>query len=265
MLTTLLIFVPIGAAVLLWLLPLPARMAASLGFLAALVEVGLWIVALQRFEFGKSGLQFSAHTDWSTDLGVSYRVGMYGFSLWLVGLAVVVGAAAVAYGFWAGRERSSAYFGAVALPDGLDRRRLHRAGSPPLLRLLRGDADPALRADRRLGRAGAARRDDQVRHLHGGRLATDAGGDHRARAVAGDFDLTALGTSANEWIFFGFVAAFAVKAPLFPLHGWLPDAYRESPPEVAAVLSGVVSKAAAYGFLRIVMPIFPGPVEDWQW
>ncbi|HEV2712714.1 MAG TPA: proton-conducting transporter membrane subunit, partial [Gaiellaceae bacterium] len=57
---------------------------------------------------------------------------------------------------------------------------------------------------------------------------------------------------------------FAVKAPLFPLHGWLPDAYRESPAEVSAVLSGVVSKAAGYGFLAIAVAQFPGPANDLQ-
>jgi NADH-quinone oxidoreductase subunit M len=64
------------------------------------------------------------------------------------------------------------------------------------------------------------------------------------------------------WIFLGFAAAFAVKAPLFPLHGWLPDAYRESPAEVSAVLSGVVSKAATYGFLFICITKLPGPTHD---
>jgi NADH-quinone oxidoreductase subunit M len=69
-------------------------------------------------------------------------------------------------------------------------------------------------------------------------------------------------TSNSLPIFLGFAAAFAVKAPLFPLHGWLPDAYRESPAEVSAVLSGVVSKAALYGFLRIAIARFPGPTHD---
>jgi NADH-quinone oxidoreductase subunit M len=60
------------------------------------------------------------------------------------------------------------------------------------------------------------------------------------------------------------VIAFAVKAPLFPLHGWLPDAYRESSAEVSAVLSGVVSKAAGFGFLAIAVPLFPEPADDLQ-
>ena len=62
-------------------------------------------------------------------------------------------------------------------------------------------------------------------------------------------------------MFLGFAIAFGIKAPIWPFHGWLPDAYRESPPEVAAVLSGVISKTAAYGFLLIALPIFPEPVE----
>ena len=77
--TTLLIFFPIAVALLLWLVPFPGRTAASLALLAALVEVAIWILALQRFEFDKAGLQFSDQTDWSTDLGFSYHVGMYGF------------------------------------------------------------------------------------------------------------------------------------------------------------------------------------------
>jgi NADH-quinone oxidoreductase subunit M len=78
------------------------------------------------------------------------------------------------------------------------------------------------------------------------------------------FDLVKIGQSSSQWIFLGFVAAFAIKAPLFPLHGWLPDAYRESSPEVAAVLSGVVSKAATYGFLRIAVAKFPVPAHDFR-
>ncbi|HET8969310.1 MAG TPA: NADH-quinone oxidoreductase subunit M, partial [Gaiellaceae bacterium] len=78
----------------------------------------------------------------------------------------------------------------------------------------------------------------------------------------GTFSLIESGTSDNVWIFLGFAVAFAVKAPLFPFHGWLPLAYREAPVEVAAVLSAVVSKTAIYGFLRIGIPKFPEPADD---
>ena len=65
-------------------------------------------------------------------------------------------------------------------------------------------------------------------------------------------------------MFLGFLAAFAVKAPLLPFHGWLRTAYTEAPPELAAILSGVVSKAAVFGLVWIVLPHFPEPVEDFR-
>src|SRR5439155_19464315 len=79
--------------------------------LASLAEVGLWIEALVRFDFDRSGLQFHQRQSWFSDLNVSYHVGMFPFSLWLVGLTAVVMAAAVAYAVWVGRDRPRAYFG----------------------------------------------------------------------------------------------------------------------------------------------------------
>jgi NADH-quinone oxidoreductase subunit M len=52
--------------------------------------------------------------------------------------------------------------------------------------------------------------------------------------------------------------------PAFPLHGWMPDGYRAMPLPVLAVFSGVLSKVAAYGFLRIVLPLFPDASVQYQ-
>ena len=106
--TTLLICLPLGAALLIWLLPLNRISAGSIALLAALAEVGVWIQLLVRFDFTRGGLQFSAKRNWFSDLHVSYHVGVYAFSVWLVGLTVVVLAACIAYAFWSGRERTRA-------------------------------------------------------------------------------------------------------------------------------------------------------------
>jgi NADH-quinone oxidoreductase subunit M len=58
-------------------------------------------------------------------------------------------------------------------------------------------------------------------------------------------------------IFAGAFLGFAVKVPLAPFHTWLPTAYAEAPTGVAMVLTGVMSKMGVYGFLRVLMPIFP--------
>ena len=65
---------------------------------------------------------------------------------------------------------------------------------------------------------------------------------------------TPISTGPQEWIFLGFAAAFLVKMPAFPLHGWLPDGYSAMSDEVLMVFSGVLSKVGAYGFLAIALP-----------
>jgi NADH-quinone oxidoreductase subunit M len=263
-LTTAMILVPVGGALLVWLFPWDAFSAGAVALLVALAEVGLWIESLLRFDFGKGGLQLDQKTSWFSDLDVSYHVGVYGFSLWLVGLTVVVMAAAIAYAFWAGRPGARTYFGLMLLltaaivgvfsaQDLLLFYVFWEAMLIPLYVLIGvwGGA----------GRLGAT-----IKFV----IYTMAGSLLMLAAVIvlglsqGTFDLTATWQSSSDWIFLGFVAAFAVKAPLFPLHGWLPDAYRESPPEVAAVLSGVVSKAAIYGFIRIAITKFPEPTKDFR-
>ena len=116
--TFLLIFLPLAGALFVWLVPLPRNGAGGLALVVALGEVALWILALVRFDFGRSGLQFDQHRTWFSDLNVSYHVGFYGFSLWLAGLTVVVLTAAIAYALWAGRDRPRAYFGLMLFLTG---------------------------------------------------------------------------------------------------------------------------------------------------
>ena len=262
MLTTVLIFMPVAVALAIWLLPFPRLWAGGVALLASLAEVGLWIEALVRFHFDRPGLQFHQRQSWFSDLNVSYHVGMFPFSLWLVGLTSVVMAAAVAYAVWVGRDRPRAYFGLMLFLTGAivgvftaqDLLLFYAFFEAMLIPLyvLVGVWGGA-------GRLGAT-----VKFV----IYTMAGSLLMLAAIVvyglqkGTFDLIDIGPSSSDWIFLGFVVAFAIKAPLFPFHGWLPDAYRESPPEVSAVLSGVVSKAAAYGFIRIAIAKFPGPTHD---
>ena len=62
-------------------------------------------------------------------------------------------------------------------------------------------------------------------------------------------------------IFFGAFLGFAVKVPVWPFHTWLPTTYAEAPTGVSMVLTGVMSKMGVYGFLRILLPIFPSEMQ----
>jgi len=261
--TDTLILLPLGGALLVWLVPMPRVWIAPTALLVALFEIGFWIEAVARFDFDRGGLQEASKLTWFSDLGASYHVGMFeGFSLWLVGLTTIVLAAAIAYGLWAGRDRPRAYFGLMLFLTGAivgvftaqDLLLFYvfwEAMLIPLYVLIGVWGGP--------GRLGAT-----IKFV----IYTMVGSLVMLAAVivyglqAGTFSMIDGGTNASDWVFLGFAAAFVVKAPLFPFHGWLPDAYRESPAEVSAVLSGVVSKAAAFGFLRICFSLFPVGVHD---
>ncbi|MCB4822494.1 NADH-quinone oxidoreductase subunit M [Roseicella aerolata] len=63
--------------------------------------------------------------------------------------------------------------------------------------------------------------------------------------------------AAQTWIFFAFLASFAVKVPMWPVHTWLPDAHVEAPTAGSVILAGVLLKMGAYGFLRFTLPLLP--------
>jgi len=96
-----------------------------------------------------------------------------------------------------------------------------------------------------------------------GVLAAQQDGGH-ITFVLSQLQATPLGKGSQEWIFLFFAAAFLVKMPAFPLHGWMPDGYRAMPIEVLMVFSGVLSKVGAYGFLRIVLPLYPQAAAHFQ-
>jgi NADH-quinone oxidoreductase subunit M len=65
--------------------------------------------------------------------------------------------------------------------------------------------------------------------------------------------------------FWAFVIAFAIKVPIWPFHTWLPDAHTEAPTAGSMVLAGVMLKLGAYGFLRLVLPLFPQQAQQFAW
>ena len=183
-LATILIFLPLAGALFIWLLPV-GRLAGSFALLFALAEIGFWINGLVEFDFDGQGVAVRPELD----LVQRPRRLVPRRLLRVLVLARRAGGRRHGRGDRVrllGRPRAAArVLRADALPDVRRRGRLLLAGRPALLRLLRGDDDPALRPDRRLGRAGPAGSDREVRHLHDGGLAADARGRDRLRPRAG--------------------------------------------------------------------------------
>lgn len=69
----------------------------------------------------------------------------------------------------------------------------------------------------------------------------------------------------QTWLWFAFLASFAVKLPMWPVHTWLPDAHVEAPTAGSVILAGVLLKMGGYGFLRFSLPMFPQASQEFAW
>jgi NADH-quinone oxidoreductase subunit M len=250
------------------------RIAPWAGLLGAACALAYAIVAVADFEPG-GGLQFVTDEQWIEALGTRYKLGLEGLNLFLVLLTTVAFFASTlwsvlraevdrpgSYYFWLGLGHS-AVLGALMAQDLLLFTVFFDLMLVPFLFLtgMFGGED-RVRAVIRLF----------VYTLVGSLLmlaaaiafAVIAADGQPVSFVFSDLAQRSVGTSSQYWIFLFFAAAFLIKMPAFPFHGWMPDGYMNMPLPVLAVFSGVLSKVAAYGFLKISLPFFPDATEHFQ-
>ncbi len=263
-----------AVAGLLALLP-PRRIGRWVALLGSLGALGYAIAHVVDFEQGAAGLQHVTDDVWIEQLGIHYKLGIDGINLFLVVLTTAMFSAAM---LWAAleprREREGQFWFWFSL-----------AHTAVLGALLAQDlALFVLFFDLMLvpfffltGIWGGPNRVAAVTKLFiytlvgsllmlAAAIATGvlSAANEPTTFVLSELAQRGLSEGSQQWIFLCFAAAFLVKMPAFPLHGWMPDGYREMPLPVLAVFSAVLSKVAAYGFLRIVMPLFPDAAADFQ-
>jgi NADH-quinone oxidoreductase subunit M len=255
---------------------------ASLGSLATLV---LAIVVVAGFD-PSGGLQHTVDESWIPSLGVRYQLGVDGISLFLVLLTAVLWFAATLWSAINLPERPRTYF----LMFGLAETAVLGAFLAQDLILFVLFFDLMLIPFYFLfgswgtEHPGRPEEDEEpirpqpavikmiVYTLVGSLLmlvGAIAAGILTANGGPIDFNIqhlaaNPLSSGSQYWIFWFFAAAFLVKMPAFPLHAWMPDAYRVAPLPALALFSGVLSKVGAYGFLRIVLPVFPAATTHFQ-
>ena len=271
---SILIFWPLVFAVLGAILP--RRAAPLCALVGALVPLGYSGLMLLDFEAGARGLQYLTDDEWIPDLGISYKLGVDGLNLWLVALTSLLFAASALWLVLRPPARASQF----ALHFGI-------AETAVLGAFLAQDLGVfVLFFDLMLvpfyflvgvwgahpERVAAAVK-MVVYTLVGSLLMLAAAAATAVLAARGGAEISfafsdlaarPLPESTQKWLFVAFALAFLIKMPAFPFHGWMPDAYRAMPLPALAVFSGVVSKVAAYGFLRITLPFFPEAVQDFQ-
>jgi len=282
-LLSIVVFLPlIGAAVALFLGR--NRTAVKVwALIVTLVDLGLACMLWAFFDYAAAGMQFVDQFPWIEPLGVQYYVGVDGISLWMLLLTAFLSTVAVfiSWKFLDGRSETDAgpyFFFLLLLETGV----LGVFVALDLVLFYIFWEAMLVPAYFLIGRWGAERRIYATLKFF---LYTMAGSALMLVAIialavlnyqktgAWTFDLLALyslplGSWPQMALFLAFLLAFAVKAPVWPLHSWLPDAYVEAPTPVTILLAGVLSKVAIYGLIRFCLPLFPDAVaaaRPWVW
>jgi NADH-quinone oxidoreductase subunit M len=260
---------------------LPKRATGWWATLGAIVTLAIAIAIVGGFDSGNSGLQETVDVTWISGLGVDYSLGIDGLNLFLVLLTAVLWVGGIAFAAFREQERPQLFFflmlvaETAALGSFLAQDLLLFVLFFDLMLVPFYFLFGAWGHDRS-GEGGmtapAATLKMIVYTLIGsllmlvGAVATaiiSADGGHLTFSIA-ELAQQGIGTGSQRWIFWFFAAAFLVKMPAFLLHGWMPDAYRAAPLAALVVFSGVLAKVGAYGFLRVVLPLFPDATVEFQ-
>jgi len=247
------------------------RWAVLAGTVAVLAYV---VVMLIDFDSG-GGLQWVTNDEWISELGIHYSLGVDGLNLFLIALTAIAWAACTLVAAFSRVERPRLYFFHLALAETAVLGAFMAQDLAlfivffdlmlvPFYFLIGGwGSGERVRATTKF----------VIYTLSGsllmmaaaialGVLATPDGGQISFQLA--ELEQRPLPAGSQHWIVLLFALAFFVKAPLFPLHGWVPETYRSTSIPVLALLSGVLSKVGVYGFLRIVLPVMPEGAGYWQ-
>ena len=260
---TLILLVPLAGAVLIAILPDRGKLSAWIALLTALVSFGLTLHLPAHFIVGQSGFQFEINRPWIESPAIFYHVGVDGLSLWLVVLTGLLAPVGVLASWNAIKERRKIYyalfmvqqtamFGVFVSLDLMVYYGFWELSLVPMAILIamygRKDGPKAA-----------------VKFF----LFTFIPSAPLLVAIlwlytrTGSFNFTelqmyvasgALPAGALFWVALAFLFAFAVKVPIFPLHGWLADTFSEAPVALAMVVAG---KLGLYSMLRFHVGLFP--------
>jgi NADH-quinone oxidoreductase subunit M len=260
-------FLPLVGAVLILLVG-SERLARWIALAATVATLAVSVPLYRYFDKASSALQFVESRDWIPSWNIAYSMGVDGISLPFIFLSSVLSVLCVGASWSAIQSRAREFYAALLVAE-TAMIGLFAASNlflfyifwevmiVPLFLLIGGWGGP--------GRVYAA-----VKFL----LFTLAGSvlmlvgmvalyhtfgtlDFRALAQVGP----SLQPGHQAWLFGAFLAAFAVKVPMFPVHTWLPDAHTEAPTAGSVILAGILLKMGAYGFLRVSLPILPEAVQ----
>lgn len=272
-LLSLILFLPAVSAVIMLFLPNEARLHRWFAFIASLIPFILTLVLWSRFDPNATGFQFEEKYIWYEAINSSFHLGVDGISFSMVLLTTFLTPLAILASFSV-TDRVKPYMmlflfletgmlGVFLALDLLIFFVFWEIGLVPMYFLI--------------NQWGSANRDYAslkfMIYTMGGSLGLLLA-VQMLGVLFGTYDLIALYQQWNSLsadtillgmtvgtvktiAFWAFAIAFAVKVPLWPFHTWLPDAHTEAPTAGSMILAGVLLKLGAYGFIRLVLPLYP--------
>ena len=260
-------FLPLVGAALILLFG-SERLARGIALTTTLATFAVSVPLYLYFDKSSSDLQFTESANWIPSLNIAYGMGVDGISLPFIFLATLLSVLCIGASWTAIQTRVREFYAALLVAE-TAMIGLFAASNlflffvfwelmlVPMFLLIGVWGGP--------GRVYAA-----VKFL----IFTLSGsvlmlvGMIAIYSICGTLDFKALAlNNANlqpeqqVWLFAAFLAAFAVKVPMFPVHTWLPNAHTEAPTAGSVILAGILLKMGAYGFLRVSIPILPHGVQ----
>ncbi len=270
------IFFPVAASLLIFVLPDDAKLTIRrLALVLSLVPLALVLIMWFNYDRVDAGMQFETMLPWFPSIGSSFHIGVDGISLAMLLLTVILTPLAILASFEIEENvrtymflfllMETAMLGLFASLDLIIFFIFWEFGLVPMYFLIKlwGGKDREYASFKFI-------------------IYTMAGSLGLLLAIQvmgismGTFDIPEL---MNSWVniprggvlpntglsvdlvkgiaFWAFVIAFAIKVPIWPFHTWLPDAHTQAPTAGSMILAGVLLKLGAYGFIRLVIPLFP--------